>query len=74
VIDKLAERAPGAVGANFTLTVTVPFGGIEAGSVGPVIVKSLVLVPMNDSAVMFRFAVPVFLMVIGCAALLVLTF
>jgi hypothetical protein len=77
VIDRVADRAPAALGVNVMLITHVAFGATAAPFVQVVpaaMAKSAALVPeIAAAAVMFRLALPVFLTVTACAALVVLT-
>jgi hypothetical protein len=77
VIDRVAARAPAAVGVNVILITHVAFGATAAPFVQVVpaaTAKSAALVPeIAAAAVMFKLALPVFLTVTACAVLVVLT-
>jgi len=76
VTENAAERAPEAAGVKVAPNVQLWVGVsvVVPVQVVPDIVKSAAFVPVIDTAVMFRFALPVFVSVALIAALVVPTF
>jgi hypothetical protein len=76
VIVNAAERAPCAPGLNVAPSAQVPFcaSTVVFVQVVPEEVKSATLVPVIETAVMFRFALPVFVSVALSTVLVVPTF
>ncbi len=71
MIERLADFAPVLPGVNVTLIVQVTFGASVALQV-LLCTNCALSVPMRDTSLTDRFAVPVFVIVTVCALLVVL--